>query len=104
MRAVSLGCLFIILFQGVAWATSSETYEYDALGRLIKVSNASGKDIGYCYDGADNRRAVIIADSLSTPLTDPSCADPIPPPPPPPPFNGTLIVVPLNGFTVIAIP
>lgn len=40
-------------------AQSTETYEYDALGRLVGVGNAGTEDeINYAYDGAGNRITV----------------------------------------------
>ena len=94
----------MLFFLAPPAASANEIYEYDALGRLIKVSYENGKDVGYCYDDAGNRRVVLSADNVATPLTDPACADPPPPAPPPEPFNGKIIIVPLNGFTVIPVP
>ena len=34
--------------------TGDSTYEYDALGRITKVTNGAGKTVTYKYDGADN--------------------------------------------------
>jgi len=58
---------FILLFGGAlqvcsfAWsAPVVEKYTYDELGRLVKVSEANGTtQVGYCYDAAGNRRAVL---------------------------------------------
>lgn len=44
-------------------------YTYDALGRVVTVTYASGATISYTYDSAGNRTQVVQA----------------PPPPPPPP-------------------
>ncbi len=42
--------------------TGKSTYEYDALGRLSKVANGSGKEVSYVYDEADNLAAVVYPD------------------------------------------
>ena len=42
--------------------TGKSTYEYDALGRLSKVTNGSGKEASYIYDEADNLAAVVYPD------------------------------------------
>ena len=42
--------------------TGESTYEYDALGRLSKVTNGSGKEVSYIYDEADSLAAVVYPD------------------------------------------
>ena len=40
-----------------AWAQGSESFDYDALGRLTRVTFADGKIIEYTYDAAGNRKS-----------------------------------------------
>lgn len=77
------------LFSAPAWATETVTYTYDALGRVTNVSHSgsvnNGLNAAYVYDPADNRKTVTVTGSS---------------------FNSPpsrVIVVPLNGFTVIPI-
>ncbi|MDF0490835.1 hypothetical protein PX554_22125 [Sphingomonas sp. H39-1-10] len=68
-----------------SYAAESVTYDYDALGRLIKVTHSgtvnSNTQIIYTLDNADNRTNVTITGA-----------------------NNRVVVVPLNGLTVIPIP
>lgn len=52
--AVAAPMLTASLF-GVALASTTATYEYDALGRLIKVEVSDGTDIEYDLDAVGNR-------------------------------------------------
>jgi len=51
-----------ILCAGMLWGTSAHagntTYQYDALGRVIKVTYPDSKQICYAYDSAGNRTQV----------------------------------------------
>lgn len=89
--------IFLLFFAAVllepSAAIPATQYTYDEAGRLIKVVYDNGKGIRYFYDEADNRQGVAIDDATSLP-TDP---------PPPPVPTGGVIVVPLNGFTVIPL-
>ena len=42
--------------------TGKSSYEYDALGRITKVTSGSKKDVGYVYDDADNLQAIVYPD------------------------------------------
>ena len=67
---------------------STETYSYDALGRLISVETAGGQNNNethsICYDDAGNRTQYK-SDASGTPVTCAGGGTPPPPPPPPPP-------------------
>lgn len=73
-------------------ANSAETisYQYDVLGRLVQGSSSgsinNGLSIQYTIDEAGNRKRVVIAGSSNQGI----------------PTEG-VIVVPLNGFTIIPI-
>ena len=41
---------------------SKSSYEYDALGRITKVTSGSKKDVSYVYDDADNLQAIVYPD------------------------------------------
>lgn len=51
--------LLLVVCAGVALA-GSVVYTYDTLGRLTKVTYASGVVITYTYDAAGNRTAQVI--------------------------------------------
>lgn len=67
-----------------AWASSTTTYTYDALGRLVQASTTgtinSGVQMAINYDAADNRTTYQVTGSASK-----------------------LVVVPLNGLTPIPV-
>jgi RHS repeat-associated protein len=42
--------------------TGKSSYEYDALGRITKVTSGSKKDVSYVYDDADNLQAIVYPD------------------------------------------
>ena len=93
MRAsVGLGLAMIglTLVPTVAAAAESVTYTYDALGRLIRTQRsggpASGVDAQLQYDPAGNRTNVTVSGASSSS----------------PPVR--VIVLPLNGYTVIPLP
>ncbi|GAA4779472.1 hypothetical protein GCM10023219_29180 [Stakelama sediminis] len=79
--------LLVTLLLPAALAAGQETknYEYDALGRLTAVSLNGGRCAGaqmeYSYDKAGNRDTV---------KSSASCAP-------------KIVVVPLNGFTIIPL-
>ncbi|WP_375399083.1 RHS repeat domain-containing protein [uncultured Sphingomonas sp.] len=70
---------------GAAQASETTTYSYDALGRLTGVQVAGGPSDGrhdtYSYDAAGNRTQTAVTGAR-------------------PP----VVVVPLNGYTVIPLP
>lgn len=75
---------------GAAHAAETITYQYDAKGRLTQVAHSGSvnNDVvaSYTFDQADNRTNLTVSGS---------------------PFNSPpqrVIVVPLNGMTVIPLP
>jgi YD repeat-containing protein len=66
------------------------TYSYDALGRVVSVSHAGGDNNGMTnslsYDAAGNRTNYTVIGSKDRGLG-----------------GGGVVVVPLNGFTIIPI-
>ena len=67
-----------------AFAAETTTYTYDALGRLVTVARQDGPANGvsstYAYDAANNRTNVTVQGAQTK-----------------------VVVVPLNGFTVIPL-
>lgn len=78
---------------------STETYTYDALGRLISVETAGGQNNNethsICYDDAGNRTQYK-SDGSGTPVSCSGGGAPPPPPPPPPPSTITITDSSLN--------
>lgn len=68
-----------------AYAASTTTYTYDALGRLVQANTTgsvnNGAQMSTTYDPADNRVTYQVTGSASK-----------------------VVVVPINGLTVIPIP
>jgi hypothetical protein len=91
MRTIALVCSALALgVSSQVTASETTTYSYDALGRLT-TSGHSGTvnnnlQQSYSHDAADNRSNVTITNSPFSSL----------------PQN--VIVVPLNGYTVIPLP
>lgn len=88
MRRIILGSLPLIA-AGPANASETITYTYDALGRLTaNVASggpSSGANTAIQYDPAGNRTTYQTSGS-------------------PNPTNRGVVVVPLNGFTIIPLP
>lgn len=80
-----LGALALAGLPIAAHAAETITYSYDALGRLVTVAHSGTVNpttqITYTFDNADNRSAYVVTGSVSK-----------------------VVVVPLNGLTVIPIP
>jgi YD repeat-containing protein len=83
-RSVGLALLLGMCRSSSAWAQEELKMEYDALGRLVKVTNQSGPNVGtnsaYSYDAAGNRSNVTVTGAQKR-----------------------FVVVPLNGFTIIPL-
>ena len=74
--------------------SSTETYTYDSLGRLVKVVTANGSNNGetdsICYDDAGNRTQYVSNTSAGSTVCSGSGS---PPPPPPPRIIALLIFI-----------
>lgn len=88
MLRTTLFAFFSIIFVDPALAASTTTYTYDALGRLVAASTTgtvnNGVQLGTNYDPVGNRTAYTVTGSPNGP--------------------NRVVVVPLNGFTVIPLP
>ncbi|WP_114226611.1 MULTISPECIES: RHS repeat domain-containing protein [Sphingomonas] len=77
-------------------AAETITYTYDALGRLVTVTHAGGRNDGvnavYNYDKADNRTSVQVTGN-NLPVGGATGAGVS--------SNTIYIVVPLNGFATV---
>lgn len=94
------------IFASVANAQTT-SYRYDARGRLIGSTNSSAGgtvNTTITYDRADNRANYSVSGAVNgtggNAGTDPNSGASIPPRS----STSRLIVVPLNGFTVIPLP
>lgn len=85
MKGLKIFCVFMLAsVAGNARAASTTTYTYDALGRLVQASTTGavndGVQMSTTYDAADNRTTYKVRGS-----------------------SQKVVVVPLNGFTVLPI-
>lgn len=87
-RCVALAALLIST--SLSAAAETVTYSYDALGRLTSTSHSGGDNDGmattYQFDAAGNRTRLTVTGSRNRGLAE-----------------AAVIVVPLNGFTIIPI-
>ena len=56
-----LAALLVIGLSGAAAAATSQSFSYDALGRVIAVTSGNGVKITYAYDAAGNRTSKVAA-------------------------------------------
>lgn len=57
-KIVLFGIMCIVFFCGAAAYAGTTSYQYDALGRVVKVTYPDTKQICYAYDAAGNRTQV----------------------------------------------
>lgn len=74
MRVIPI-ILGVLLLSASASAQSTRTYEYDALGRLIKVTPSSGNKACYAYDAAGNRTTVTSSATCGSSSNSPPTAN-----------------------------
>lgn len=55
---IGLAALCFVAAPSLGVAAETQTYTYDALGRLTKVTTTSGRVTEYTYDAANNRTKV----------------------------------------------
>jgi hypothetical protein len=83
-KVAALAVLGSALCTATAHAASTTTYTYDALGRLVQANTTgtinNGAQMTTTYDAADNRTTYQVSGSASK-----------------------VVVVPLNGLTVIPV-
>lgn len=75
---IALLVLCAMISPALAIAAETQTYTYDALGRLIKVETTGGRVTQYTYDAANNRTQVT--------------------------SSGKVVVLPLLGGLVLPLP
>jgi YD repeat-containing protein len=83
-------CAALLLTSAAAQAAETINYTYDALGRVKSATHVGGDNAGmvinYTYDPAGNRTEYKVTGSKNKGRPD-----------------GVVIVVPLNGFTIIPV-
>jgi YD repeat-containing protein len=79
---IGLVALCVVASPMLAVAAETQTYTYDALGRLTKVETTSGRKTEYTYDAANNRTQVSSTGGSS----------------------GKVVVLPLLGGLVLPLP
>jgi hypothetical protein len=88
--ALLLGGSAQLIFCASAQAAETINYTYDALGRVKSATHVGGDNAGmiinYTYDPAGNRTEYKVSGSKNKGRPD-----------------GVVIVVPLNGFTIIPV-
>lgn len=62
--ALRCAAAMAIFISSSAYA-GTDTYIYDALGRVISVVHANGTSTSYTYDAAGNRNTVVTANSIA---------------------------------------
>lgn len=59
-------CTFVVaMLPGYSAYAGTDTYIYDALGRVVSVVHANGTSTSYTYDAAGNRKTVVTVTSAA---------------------------------------
>jgi YD repeat-containing protein len=56
---IGMAALCVLAAPTLVMAAETQTYTYDALGRLTQVKTSSGRTTDYTYDAANNRTQVV---------------------------------------------
>jgi YD repeat-containing protein len=90
MKTISAALIASTLLCATAQAAETINYTYDPLGRVKTATHVGGDNdqmvITYTYDAAGNRIQYVVSGSKNKGRAD-----------------GVVIVVPLNGFTIIPV-
>ncbi len=78
-RGLAVGLLFVVGVAASVPAAAAERYEYDAAGRLVRVSYDDGSTITYTYDKSGNIVAIVSTGPKGATPTTPPPAAPAPP-------------------------
>ena len=79
---IGMAAVCALMAPTLVMAAETQTYTYDALGRLTKVQTSSGRTTEYTYDAANNRTQVTSTGGSS----------------------GRVVVLPLLGGLVLPLP
>jgi hypothetical protein len=86
-----------LALDGAGRAGETQTYTYDALGRLVATQHTAGAHAGQanslCYDAAGNRTQYQSSSTGALASCGGGTPSPPPPPPPPPPGNQPPVAV-----------
>lgn len=107
MHLLASTAIFLVFYTDpVSAQSSTETYTYDPLGRLIVVETSGGQNDdethSICYDDAGNRTEYkSTSDGSASTCTGGGSGGGTPPPPPPPPPPPSVIQITDNNLTVL---
>jgi hypothetical protein len=82
-----MAAVLLLAAAGAAGATETVSYDYDPLGRLVRVERTgtvnNGFNANYTFDCAGNRANVTAGPGVPPPSPPAACSAAAPPPPPP---------------------
>ncbi|MDP3457040.1 RHS repeat domain-containing protein [Methyloversatilis sp.] len=67
VQQAAMALLCCLVFAGALRAAGLERYEYDGLGRVVRVIDGAGQAVEYRYDAAGNITAVVSAGAAAAP-------------------------------------